>query len=101
MSITSPTSPEIDESVLEDRLAALESARSWSPRVVSKLEALIRTGDDYDLFRINPIRYGTEQSIEELEAIDLFLHATNVGLFDLDWLIVCGACSNVYDRFRT
>ncbi|MGA7281182.1 MAG: DUF5939 domain-containing protein [Acidimicrobiia bacterium] len=96
-----PTTHEIDESVLEDRLAALESARSWSPRVISKLEALIRTGDDYDLFRINPIRYGTEQSIEELEAIDLFLHATNVGLFDLDWLIVCGACSNVYDRFRT
>ncbi len=69
--------------------------------MISKLEALIRTGDDYDLFRINPLRYATEQSIEELEAIDLFLHATNVGLFDLDRLIVCGACSNVYDRFRT
>jgi class 3 adenylate cyclase len=92
--------PEVNEAVLEERLAALESARSWSPRVVSKLESLIRSGDDYDLFRINPLLYATAQGIDEPESIDLFLHATNVGLFDLDWLIVCGSCSNVYNRFR-
>jgi class 3 adenylate cyclase len=100
MSSSPSTSPELNEVVLEDRLAALESASSWSPRVVSRLEAWIRTGDDYDLFRINPLRYAAEQKLDELESIDLFLHATKVGLFDLDWLIVCGSCSNVFDRFR-
>ncbi len=92
--------PELDEALLDERLAALEAAASWSPRVVSKLEALIRGGDDYDLFRINPLRYADEQVVEESEAVDLFLHSTNVGLFDLDWLIVCGACSNVFNSFR-
>ena len=32
----------IDEAYLEDRLAALEAARTWPPRAVSRLEALIR-----------------------------------------------------------
>ena len=97
----SVTASGLNEQVLEQRLAALESARSWSPRVVSKLESLIRSVDDYDLFRINPLLYAAAQGIDEPESIDLFLHATNVGLFDLDWLIVCGSCSNVYNRFRT
>jgi hypothetical protein len=34
----------INEKLLEDRLGTLEAARSWSPRVVSRLEALIRSG---------------------------------------------------------
>ncbi|MGB5763760.1 MAG: DUF5939 domain-containing protein, partial [Sedimenticolaceae bacterium] len=88
------------EAVLEERLTALEAAQAWSPRVVSKLEVLIRTADDGDLFRINPLRYGEDQGVEESEAIDLFLQASRVGLFDMDWLIVCGACANVFSSFR-
>jgi hypothetical protein len=33
----------INEKLLEDRLGTLEAARSWSPRVVSRLEALVRS----------------------------------------------------------
>lgn len=91
---------EINEALLEERLAALEAAQAWSPRVVSKLEMLIRTADDYSLFRINPLRYGGDQGVDESEAIDLFLQAAKVGLFDMDWLIVCGSCANVFGSFR-
>ena len=89
-----------NEALLEERLTALEAAQAWSPRVVSKLEVLIRTADDYGLFRINPLRYGADQGADESEVIDLFLQATKVGLFDMDWLIVCGACANVFSSFR-
>jgi hypothetical protein len=47
----------VDEQVLDKRLARLEPrdhARPWSPRVVSRLEMLIRSGDDGALFRVNP-----------------------------------------------
>ena len=44
----------VDERALDERLAQLEAARSWSPRVVSRLESLIRDGDDAALFRVNP-----------------------------------------------
>lgn len=95
-----PITIEIDEVLLEERLAALEVARSWSPRLVSRLEALIRSADDAELFRINPLPFGDRHAIDGAESIDLFLHATSVGLFEMDWLIVCGACSNVFRSFR-
>ena len=92
---------ELNETVLEERLAALEAARSWSPRVVSKLETLIRTGEDFEVFRINPYRFAADNSIDESEAVDLMLHASRAGLLDMDWMIVCASCANVFNTFRT
>ena len=91
----------IDERKLEERLVALEAAKAWSPRVVSRLETLLRSGTDEALYRINPIQFATEKSIAEAEAIDLFLHACVAGLFDMDWLLVCPMCSDVVESFRS
>jgi class 3 adenylate cyclase len=91
----------IDEKKLEERLVALEAAKSWSPRVVSRLETLLRSGTDEALYRINPIQFATEKSIAEAEGIDLFLHGCVAGLFDMDWLLVCPMCSDVVESFRS
>ena len=91
----------IDEKKLEERLVALEAAKSWSPRVVSRLETLLRSGPDEALYRINPIQFANEKSIAEAEGIDLFLHACVAGLFDMDWLLVCPMCSDVVESFRS
>jgi hypothetical protein len=90
----------IDDKKLEERLVALEAAKSWSPRVVSRLEMLLRSGADEALYRINPIQFAAEKSIAEAEAIDLFLHACVAGLFDMDWLLVCPMCSDVVESLR-
>lgn len=89
-----------DEVLLDELLGKLESARSWSPRVISKLETLIRTGDDYALFRVNPIQFATEKGIAEAEGIDLFLYSARVGLFEMEWHLVCASCGNVVESFR-
>jgi len=91
----------IDEKKLEERLVVLEAAKSWSPRVVSRLETLLRSGTDEALYRINPVQFAAEKSIAEAEAIDLFLHACVAGLFDMDWLLVCPMCSDVVESFRS
>ncbi len=65
----------IDEKLLEERLTLLESARTWSPRLVSKLEGHIRSASDAELLRINPIKFANDKNFNEEEAIDLFLHA--------------------------
>ena len=91
----------IDEKKLEERLVALEAAKSWSPRVVSRLEMLLRSGTDDALYRINPIQFATEKSIAETEGIDLFLHACVARLFDMDWQLVCPMCSDVVESFRS
>ncbi len=90
----------INEKLLDERLAALESARAWSPRVVSKLESHIRSADDAGLLRINPLAFAAEKGLAEEEAIDLFLHASSLGLFDMNWILICPICSCVIDSFR-
>jgi len=72
----------LNEPLLDERLAQLEEARSWSSRVISKLETTIRTADDYALFRVNPVQYAKDKGMAENEAIDLFLYGTKVGRFE-------------------
>ncbi len=72
----------LNEPLLDEKLAQLEEARSWSSRVISKLETMIRTADDYALFRVNPLQYAKEKGMAEAEAIDLFLPTAKVGLFE-------------------
>src|SRR5271154_7211913 len=91
----------IDEKKLEERLVALEAGKSWSPRVVSRLETLLRSGADETLYRINPLRFAADKSIAEAEAVDLFLHACVAGLFEMDWLLICPTGSDVVESFRS
>ena len=67
---------QVNEGELEQRLGLVEMARSWSPRVISKLENAIRSYQDDDLYRFNPVRYAIQTGMAESEAIALFLHAT-------------------------
>ena len=79
----------VNEPLLDERLAALEEARAWSPRLISKLESHIRSADDLALFRINAFSFAKERHLAESEIIDLFLHATALGLFSMDWSLYC------------
>ncbi len=86
--------------VLEQKLAELEAAHTWSPRVISKLETFIRTADDYSLFRVNPYSFAAEKGISEKEAIDLFIYSAKFGIFELDWHVVCAFCPHIVESFQ-
>jgi Family of unknown function (DUF5939) len=90
----------IDEKLLEERLTALESARPWTPRLISKLESHIRSASDAELLRINPLRFAADKGLAEAETIDLFLHAASLGLFQMNWILICPICAGVIDSFR-
>jgi class 3 adenylate cyclase len=90
----------INEARLEACLTALESARTWSPRTISKLETTIRIASDYDLFRINPFAFAFEKSLSESEALDLFLYGTQASLFVMEWHLICSACAHVVDSMQ-
>ncbi|MFO1049915.1 MAG: DUF5939 domain-containing protein [Geminicoccaceae bacterium] len=89
----------VDERALDAGLAGLEAARNWSPRVISRLEAVIREGDDAQLFRLNPLTLARQRDIAPDEAVDLLLHATAQGLFEMDWLLVCPRCACAVESF--
>jgi hypothetical protein len=69
---------QVNEEELEQRLGLVEIARSWSPRVISKLENAIRSYQDDDLYRFNPVRYaiqtgmGKKRSNRPFSACDAF-----------------------------
>ena len=89
----------VDERALDAGLAGLEAARNWSPRVISRLEALLRESDDTQLFRLNPFTLASQRDIAPDEAVDLLLHATAQGLFEMDWLLVCPRCACAVESF--
>jgi len=41
----------IQERLLKGKMTEIEQTRSWSPRVISKFETLIGSGDDLSLYR--------------------------------------------------
>jgi len=91
---------EVHEDALEQGLATIEQVRSWSPRVISRLEHHIRTAPDGDLFRLNPLQWASERGVDEYEAVDLFLHGAKIGLFEMDWNVICPCCGKVMRSLR-
>jgi class 3 adenylate cyclase len=90
----------VNESLLRQRLTELGTTASWAPHILSGLERFIRTADDYDLFRVNPIQYATANGLSEAQGIELFVHAAKVGLFEMQWLLICAYCPQVAGSFR-
>jgi hypothetical protein len=80
-------------------MTEIEQARSWSPRVISKFETLIRDGDDLSLYRVNPLAFARDRAIAEAESIDLFLHAARCGLFEMHWDVLCPQPGMVLESF--
>ncbi len=91
----------VKEKVLAEKMDILRKAKNISPKVIERLEALIRQGDDYQLFRINPLRFAADRGIVEHEAIDAFLHGAKDGMFQMEWNLVCPTCGDSVDSFRT
>ncbi len=90
-----------DATFLDKALTELETARRWSPRTISKLESLINASDPWALYRVNPITFAKERGIAETESIDLFLHATHLGLFAMEWRLICPICSDTVSSCRS
>jgi class 3 adenylate cyclase len=90
----------VNESQLEEILVKVEQVRSWSPRVMSKLENHIRSAGDEDLFRINPIKWAAEKNVDEHEALDLFLYSSKAGLFYMEWNVICPCCGKITQSLR-
>jgi len=90
----------ISENLFTEKLTQLERLANWSLHVISKFETFIRIADDYSLFRVDPVQYAVEKGINENEAIDLFLHAAKLRLFDMEWNLICKCCGEVFTSLR-
>jgi class 3 adenylate cyclase len=70
---------------------------SADPEVVAAIEALVRDGEDRALSRINVLKFAAERKLDEEKAISALLHASRLGLFELNWNVLCPGCGGVLD----
>ncbi|HUN47526.1 MAG TPA: DUF5939 domain-containing protein, partial [Stellaceae bacterium] len=71
--------------------------QSADAKSVAAIEALVRDGRDRDLCRINALAFATQHGLGEEAVIGAFLHAAQLGIFELSWNVLCPGCGGVLD----
>mgnify|MGYP003694386177 CR=1 FL=1 len=64
---------------------------------MAALERLVRDAPDRRLSRINVLDFARREGLDEERAITAFLHAAQIGLFDMSWNVLCPSCGGVLD----
>jgi class 3 adenylate cyclase len=68
---------------------------------VTAIEQLVASGADRELVRINVLAFAAAHGLDEEHTIAAFLHASQLGIFDLSWDVLCPTCRGVLDVTTT
>jgi class 3 adenylate cyclase len=90
---------DVDEAQLAAKIEELGTLHAASGDLRGMLEAFIRTADDADLVRINPLAFARSHGLDEAALIDLFLYGRKVGLLRMEWQYVCPGCGDIVESF--
>ncbi|HKI98684.1 MAG TPA: DUF5939 domain-containing protein [bacterium] len=72
-----------------------------NPAVVQRLLALIAEGSDEEVLRMRPFALARRWGLGRDVVLRAFLHATLVGLLELDWELMCPNCRVPKSGFHT
>jgi len=87
----------MDKKLFQERIRSLSSFLYVNADVTDAFGKALTETDDWGLCRINPLRFAKAHGLEPNEAVDLFVCASRIGLFDLRWNLICPACGGVLD----
>jgi class 3 adenylate cyclase len=79
--------------------AALRKAAD--SRIIERIDHLIEHGSDRDLNRINPLVFASNYNLADEATIAAFLHAAQLGIFEIAWNVLCPGCGGVLDSGST
>jgi class 3 adenylate cyclase len=65
--------------------------------IAATIEQLVKSGADRELSRINALAVAAKHGFDEGRTIAAFLHAAQLGIFELGWDILCPTCGGVLD----
>jgi class 3 adenylate cyclase len=65
------------------------------------IERLVTSGADRELVRINVLAFAAAHGLDEERTIAAFLHAAQLGIFELSWDVLCPTCRGVLDITTT
>ncbi len=89
------------QSSAEKKAAYRALRESAKPDIASAIEELIDQALDSDLSRLNALAFAARHNLNEEDVIAGFLHASQLGLFDLAWNILCPGCGGVLETGET
>jgi hypothetical protein len=75
--------------------------QSADAATVAAMEQLVTLGADRELARINVIAWAAACGLDEERTIAAFLHASQLGIFELSWDVLCPTCRGVLDFTMT
>jgi class 3 adenylate cyclase len=92
---------EVNEERLGASLRRLALAIPRHSDLTRLLGDFVRTAQDDELVRINPVRFATERELPTAAVVELFLHARKLGLLTMEWQYVCPGCGEVVERLTS
>ena len=98
-----PFEPLVREPVPQGRLEVireklrLASGGQWLSRLIEAIETL----PDDELDRMRPFVFADRWKADRRQVLQLFLHASQAGLLDLSWDVICPGCRGAQERHAT
>ena len=100
--MTSPAAETlVNEPRLQEGLASLAAALPGQDEVIEQFGEIVRTAEDVDLVRINPVRFGRQHGFATAAVVDLFLRARSLGVMSMEWQYVCPGCGEIVERLTS
>jgi class 3 adenylate cyclase len=88
----------VNEQRLAERIALLGAATPGQAHLLTLLEDVVRTANDEELVRINPVRFAQGHGLTTAAVVEVFLHARKVALLTMEWQYVCPGCGEIVER---
>ncbi|EMP01564.1 adenylate/guanylate cyclase catalytic domain protein [Leptospira santarosai str. HAI1380] len=84
-----------NETLFEQKKKSLEGFGVLSKTSIARFMENIKALDEWQLHRINPIRFEKRHDFDAGEILDLFLHSAKIGFLDFAYNMICPACGGV------
>lgn len=79
---------------LQRKLKALEHYPQLPVGLVQRFGEILPQLSPWQLLRLNPLQLAQDYDLDLSSLLDLLLYSTRIGLFDLNWTIVCLGCGS-------
>jgi len=99
----SPLQPVVRQAIPAGRIDIIRGKleKAAGGRHLSRLIQDIETLDDESLDRMRPFAFADRWQSDRRETLKLFLHASQAGLLDLSWDVICPGCRGAAERHAT
>ncbi|MBF0119389.1 MAG: adenylate/guanylate cyclase domain-containing protein [Desulfobacterales bacterium] len=91
----------MNTSVIQQKIKALLKFNILDSKDVERFGIIIEKLSDWDLFRINPIRFANDHAFDTKSMIDIFIYAAKIGMLDFEWDMICPLCGAVIYNYDT